>query len=76
MAQWWEDIKQLLRKTGIYKTKTLFLCSATKFPDEIFFGYLSRLISIYEIVELLNKEERTELLELNAKTNKDNVTGF
>ena len=73
---WWEDIKQLVRKTGIYKTKTLFLCNATKFPNEIFFDYLSRLVSNYEIIELFNNEERAELLEVNAKTNKNNVIHF
>ena len=76
MTQWWDDIKQLIRNTAIHKTKTLFLCSATKFADDIFFDHLSRLISTFEIIELLNNEERVELLDLNAKTFKDNVILF
>ena len=73
IADWWEDIKQLVRKTGVHKTKTMFLCSATKFPNKMFFDHLTRLISTSEILELFNNEERIELIELYVKTNKDSV---
>lgn len=73
MAEWKEDMKHLIRRTGIEMEKTVFLCNMAVLQKHIFFDYIARLICGYEIPELFSSEERVEMVELYQKQTKDNA---
>lgn len=73
VTEWKEDIKQLVRRAGIQQEKILFLCNAADFHKRIFFDYIGRMISGFEIPELFTNEERLEMLELYQKHTKESV---
>lgn len=73
MPEWKEDIKHLIRRTGIHMEKTVFLCNMAVLQKRSFFDYIARLISGYEIPELFSVEERLEMLEVYQKLTKENV---
>lgn len=74
LHDWKEDIKQLIRRTGVFMEKLLFVCNASDFQsNSIYFDYIGRLISGFEIPELFTNEERGEMVELYQKHAKESV---
>ena len=73
MLEWKEDVKKLIHRSGIQQEKIVFLCNAADFQKRIFFDYIGRLISGYEISELFTNEERQEMTELYQKRTKEMV---
>lgn len=74
-VEWLDDFKNLIRKSGIYKKKIMFLCDATTFPEPICFDYIVRWIAGYEIADLFNTEEKLEILEIYQRIASESV-GF
>lgn len=67
-------MKNLIQRSGIQQEKIIFLCNAADFQKRIFFDYVGRLISGFEIAELFTNEERIEMLELYQKRTKEIVS--
>lgn len=67
-------MKKLIQRSGIQQEKIIFLCNAADFQKRIFFDYVGRLISGFEIAELFTNEERIEMLELYQKRTKEIVS--
>ena len=76
LLEWKEDMKQLVRRTGINMEKTVFLCNMAVLKKPIFLDYIARLICGYEIPDLFSAEERVELVEQYQKQTKENVTHY
>ena len=53
----------------------MLLCNAADFQKRIFFDYIGRLISGFEISELFTNEERMEMVEIYQKRTKE-IVGF
>lgn len=74
LSDWKDDMKQLIRRAGVFLEKILFVCNAADFQSKsVFFDYIGRLISGYEIPELFTNEERAEMVELYLKHTKETV---
>lgn len=67
-------MKQLVRRTGVFTEKLLFVCNASDFQaNGIYFDYVGRLMAGFEIPELFTNEERGEMVELYQKHAKESV---
>ena len=74
--EWKEDIKKLIHRSGIQQEKIVFMCNASDFQKRLYFDYIGRLISGYEIPELFTNEERMEMVEIYQKRTKEMVNHF
>lgn len=50
------------------------MCNASDFQKRLYFDYIGRLISGYEISELFTNEERMEMIEIYQKRTKEVVS--
>lgn len=56
--EWWENIKELLKKTGLEGEKTQFLFSDTQIVRESFLEDINNLLNSGEIPNLFPPEEK------------------
>jgi dynein heavy chain len=61
--EWHENIKELLRKTGVEDEKTQFLFSDTQIVFESFLEDINNLLNSGEIPNLFPREEKDTILE-------------
>eukprot|EP00698_Gefionella_okellyi_P019150 TRINITY_DN5834_c0_g2_i1.p1 TRINITY_DN5834_c0_g2~~TRINITY_DN5834_c0_g2_i1.p1 ORF type:complete len:4046 (-),score=1123.04 TRINITY_DN5834_c0_g2_i1:354-12491(-) len=61
--QWREDIKRLLRRTGIDGKPTVFLLSDTQIKDETYLEDINNLLNTGEVPNLYSPEEMSGIIE-------------
>jgi len=68
--EWREDIKSLLKTTGLSNKKTAFLITDSQIKEESFLEDIDALLNSGEVPNLFAAEEKAEMMEVRTLYNK------
>jgi len=64
--EWREDIKSLLKTTGLSNKKTVFLITDSQIKEESFLEDVDALLNSAEVPNLFSAEEKAEMMEVSV----------
>ena len=64
--EWREDLKNLLRSTGMHNKKTAFLITDSQIKEESFLEDIDALLNSAEVPNLFAPEEKAEMMEVSS----------